>query len=70
LTAAFQALKSGIDGKAKIIVKGKGANVEMPTLPLAPPVTVQLQATTGECWEAVYSTPSKNDASQFKAKAD
>lgn len=59
-----------IAGKAKIVAKGKGVNVDMPTLPLAAPVRVQLKNTAGMCWEAVYSTPGKNDASQLKAKAD
>jgi hypothetical protein len=35
-----------------------------------PRVTVQLQNTDGECWEAVYSTATKNDTGQFAAKSD
>jgi hypothetical protein len=42
----------------------------MPTLPLTPPVRLQIQASTGTCWEAVFSTPITNDALQFKAKGD
>jgi hypothetical protein len=59
-----------VAGKAKIVAKGKGLNVDMPTLPLAAPVRVQLKNTAGVCWEAEYSTPSKNEGAQFKAKAD
>jgi hypothetical protein len=67
-------LKQGVDGKAQIIVKGKGADLPMPDLStLASPVTVQLRRTDGGgCWGAVYSFPpaSKNDATTFKDKAD
>ncbi len=62
------ALTEGLDGKAKITAKGKGVNLDMPPLPLTPPVRVQLKSTAGACWEAVYSVPSKNDPMQFKAK--
>jgi hypothetical protein len=33
-------------------------------------VTVQLKSESGVCWEAKYSTPQKNFAEQFRAKAD
>ena len=71
-TACTQVLlKEGIDGKAKILVKGKGVNLPLPTLPLTQPVTVQLRSRDGGCWEAVYGAPAtKNDATQFKDKAD
>ena len=65
-------LKEGGDGKAKIIVKGKGANLDMTSLPdLIPPLTVQLQATNGECWGATYFEVGviKDRADFFKAKA-
>jgi len=41
----------------------------MPTLPLTPPVTVQVTNGTA-CWTATYGTPQKNVAGEFKAKAD
>jgi hypothetical protein len=64
-------LTPGAAGKAKIMLKGKGANLtDLPTLPLDLPVRAQLQARNGTCWEAVYSTSSKNDLERFKAKAD
>ena len=64
--------KTGVAGKSKLIVKGKGANLAMTTLPLATPVTVQLKRndTPTVCWQAKYSTPAKNLSEQFKAKAD
>jgi hypothetical protein len=63
-------LKSGVATKTKILVKGKGDNLPMPTLPLTPPVRVQLKSEGGVCWEATYSTPIKNLPEQFRAKAD
>jgi hypothetical protein len=68
-------LKSGASGKAKILVKGKGANLQVPTLPLAQDqkVIVQLKRNLldGECWEARFSGPTiKNDDKTFKDKND
>jgi hypothetical protein len=63
-------LRSGEAGRAKVTVKGQGANlpVALPPQGLELPVRVQLQNTLGECWEASYPSASSNDASQFKAK--
>ena len=66
-------LKEGAAEKAKIIVKGKGGNLFLPTLPVAQPVTIQLLNSNGTCWEAIYSTPKTNTAGppgKFSAKAD
>jgi cysteine-rich repeat protein len=65
-------LKEGlVAGKAKISVKGKGANLDTPPLPLAEPVVVQFRASTGVCWETTHSSPpQKNDGLQYKDKSD
>jgi hypothetical protein len=64
-------LKSGDAGKAKISVKGSGANLHLPTQTLALPVRVQVrQSSSSTCWEATYSTASTNTAGSFKAKSD
>lgn len=65
-------LKAGAEpGKAKIKVKGKGANLGMTALPLSSPARVQvLRRFTPMCWEATFGTPSRNDAEVFKAKSD
>ncbi|MCC6847906.1 MAG: DNRLRE domain-containing protein [Deltaproteobacteria bacterium] len=63
-------LKSGVATKTKILVKGKGIDLPMPTLPLTTMVTVQLKSEGGVCWETRYSTAQKNFAEQFRAKAD
>ncbi len=48
-------LKAGAAGEARITVKGKGASLGMPALPLAQDTTVtaQLVNSGGACWEAV-----------------
>lgn len=51
-------LRGGADAKSKISVKGKGAGLSNPTLPLAPATTgirVQLTNTaSGLCWESAF----------------
>jgi hypothetical protein len=62
-------LKAGTADNAKIQVKGSGAALGLPLLPLAqdPAVTVQLKSTDGECWTIPYEGPAaRNDAERFK----
>ena len=63
-------LMSGAAGKAKTLVKGKGTNLPDTLVPaLSLPVRARLvNDTNSTCFEATYSTASKNDATQFKAK--
>ncbi len=63
-------LKPGDAGKAQVQVQAKGVNFTAPTLGLTLPVTAQLviDGTTRQCWQAVFSEASKNDAGQFTAK--
>jgi 6-phosphogluconolactonase (cycloisomerase 2 family) len=66
-------LGAGEAGKAKARVKGRGASLEMPTLPLATPVLAQVVVRDGDrvaCWEAGFSTFDQNDSEGFKAKSD
>ena len=68
-------LKEGlVDGTAKFVVKGKGANLLLPPdlTTLQSPVTVQLKNSLGNCWGAVYSFPpaTKSDSQNFKDKSD
>jgi hypothetical protein len=62
-------LKPGGPDAAKIIVKTGRKNVTMPTMPLGLPLRVQLQSSTGKCWEATYSSPLYN-VNSFLAPAD
>jgi hypothetical protein len=64
---------SATDGKAKILVKGQGGNLSLPSLSgLASPVTVQLKKSTGgPCFGAVFTAPFlKQEAGAFKDKSD
>jgi hypothetical protein len=61
-------LKEGADGKARISVTGKDANLDLSTLPAALPVTVQLKASNGMCWDAGYTTADANNPIRLKAK--
>ena len=64
-------LKAGVAGKASIVVKGRGAPLDTPALPItALPALVQMVNSDGVCWQAQYSAPSRNDASSFKARSD
>jgi hypothetical protein len=64
-------LKPGEQGKAKAIVKAGGEPLDMPSLPLALPVTAQLVSTTGTCWSAAFEPAGvlKNTDAVFAAKA-
>jgi len=60
-------LKLTTAAPGKIVVKGKGGGLPLLGLPYASPVTVQLLASNGECWEASYTAPVLSDATQYKA---
>jgi uncharacterized delta-60 repeat protein len=61
------ALRSGQAGKSKIMLKAKGIRVPLPSLPLATPLHARLQSSTGQCWEAEFTSPIVNTATKFKA---
>jgi predicted dienelactone hydrolase len=64
-------LVAGVDGEARIMVRGKGPNLHLaPLPPLTPKVTVQLQGESGLCWEAEYSAPVRNDGISLNARSD
>lgn len=60
-------LKYGIDGKAGIVVGGKGANLASFSLPLADPVRAQIVNDLGGCWEASFAGASVNRSSRYLA---
>jgi hypothetical protein len=69
-------LKAGIEGKAKVVMKGGGPNLSagalgLPPLPLVFPARLQLQGPGGECWEAVFgpSGVTTNVPGEFAGKA-
>lgn len=66
-------LKEGLEGAPAIGIKGKGGNLDMPTLPLAQDtsVVVQIKNNAGFCWEAEYSAPAlKNTEIELRDKSD
>ena len=60
-------LKSGAEGKSKIILVAKGESVQPPTLPVTGPVTARLTTSTGTCFEARYADFVKNESELLKA---
>jgi cysteine-rich repeat protein len=64
-------LIAGKAGKARIEAELRGVDIDMPSLPLAQPVTVQVKNSNGICWEAVYSAPAEdNDSDDFEDRND
>jgi hypothetical protein len=65
-------LRSGLAGKAKMKVTGKGARLVMPDLPLVqnPSVVAQLRTSSGKCWGATFSSSLDNGTLRFKSRAD
>jgi hypothetical protein len=63
-------MKPGADGGARIIAKGRGPNLGLPTpLGIDLPLLVQLQRDGGACWEASYTTPTVDTETRFKARS-
>lgn len=64
-------LKLGADGKAKVLVQGKGVDLRMPALEtLVQPLRVQLRNSEGPCWEAVYTAPPRKGAARIFSDRD
>ncbi len=63
------ALQSGEPRRAKISVKASGV-LALPSLPVAPPVVVQLRSVEGPCFEALFSTFAANGPAMFRATSD
>ena len=65
-------LKAGAEGKPKISLKGRGANLAAAPLPAVLPVAIQLQADTGWCWQADYDQAGllDNSTTRFKARSE
>lgn len=62
-------LKGTTSGSAKIVAKGKGANLSAPATPVGPPVTAFVRRLDAAArWQATFSAPSKNANGTFSAK--
>jgi hypothetical protein len=66
-------VKAGASGQSRVILRGTGARLPLPGLPLVAPVTVQVLTSDGKCWGATYTGAHviRNGApgTVFKAKA-
>jgi hypothetical protein len=60
-------VQAGVTPKAKAQVSGKGANLDLPALPLTLPLVAQLQSSS-LCFEVTYATAQSNGPTVFKAK--
>ena len=54
--------------KSRIKIKGKGGDLPLDGLPFGLPLRAQVQDVAGGCWEALYGSATKNDATTFRAK--
>jgi endo-1,4-beta-D-glucanase Y len=65
-------LKSGADGKARIVLKAKGSLLALPVLPIGSlPLGVQLSNGLGECWDATFLNDVRDDSGDaFKARSE
>jgi hypothetical protein len=59
-------LKVDAAGELQLVVKGRGALLTGPALPLSTPVTAQL-AIGSECWQARFAVSRRSDGAAFKA---
>jgi len=55
--------------RAHLTFVGSGAHLGPLGLPYTPGVTVQLRASTGQCWETDFSRPARNNPARFRARA-
>jgi cysteine-rich repeat protein len=69
-TVRAAVLKAGAAGKTRVVVKAKGAGIDLPALPvdLSSPVLVQLQSALGECWQSEHGTAAVNSTTRFTSK--
>jgi hypothetical protein len=64
-------LKAGDEGEASIVAQARGDQLEaLPPLPLDLPATLQLQGSSGACWEARYLATGvkKNTVTDFAGR--
>jgi len=57
-------------GEIALLIKGKGAGLDVPSLGFLPPVRLQLLASDAGgmmCWESTFAHAVKNEATLFKA---
>jgi hypothetical protein len=63
-------LRVSAAGEISLVVKGKGASLDVPSLDVLPPVRLQLLASDSggvTCWESTFAHAIKSEATLFKA---
>jgi hypothetical protein len=64
-------LRPGPDGKAGIVLKARGDALGLPAMPFGLPLRVQLQSTTGQCWEAGFDSRVRiNTSDRFQGRSE
>ncbi len=64
-------LRSGAVGQAKIVAKGKGADLDMPALGFAMPLTTRMVRSGGPtCFQATFSSALEQSEGRFKARSN
>jgi len=65
-------VRAGGAGKARLIVRAEGDALGLPRPPVELPVRLQLQSTTGACWESVFSNrgAKRNAAGFYRGRSD
>jgi len=65
-------LRPGETGRAKIVLKGRGSWLALPSLPLALPLRAQLHGPSDTCWEATYGAAgvAANASNRFAGSSD
>ena len=62
--------KQGLDGKSAILLKARGARTSVAPPPYSLPVTIQMHASAGVCFETLHGAASKNEGIGFASKSD
>jgi hypothetical protein len=62
-------VSGGGPGKGKIALKASGS-LDLPSLPLTPPLLVQMRSKDGACFEARFGTAKRNDSAKLQGVSD
>jgi uncharacterized delta-60 repeat protein len=62
-------MTAGPSGTPRAVVKGRGAELGLPPLPLVGSLRVQLRADTGLCIDSAFPTAIRNDGRRYKARS-
>jgi hypothetical protein len=64
-------LYEGTEGRVRVIVKGRGAELDLAQLPMDLPTRVQLQGSHGQCWGTTFDSNGvrRNNDTRFGGRA-